>query len=64
MKKAVTSVIEQEHGDTSGTAYLSYLQTIAERSAPDLSTAALSTPLAGWPLRRGSMDWVAYQGRE
>jgi hypothetical protein len=34
MKEAVTSVDGQEHGDTSGTAYLSYLQTTAQRSAP------------------------------
>jgi hypothetical protein len=27
-----------------------------------LSTAALSTPLACWPLRRVTMDWMTFQG--
>jgi hypothetical protein len=41
--------------------YLIYLQTVAEQSAPDpvelLTTAALSIPLAGLPLKRVSVGW-------
>jgi hypothetical protein len=61
MKRVATSVGGQEHGDTSGTAYLSYIYIIAERPAP-WSTAVLPTPLASWPLERVNMDWLTFQG--
>jgi hypothetical protein len=34
MKKEPTATVRKENGDTLGMAYLIYLQTIADRSAP------------------------------